>query len=160
MNTITNNNWNEILIRFKKDFNISDISFKTWIAPLSFQSINDDTVHIIYNGDIPNIAIRYIEKHYLDYLKFVIKDITGKEFSNVIISNPNSNEENNDFPAHSDEEHNNLHMKNVEPERSFYTKQYGILVALYSIQKLLEKEEYQAANELVENLISVYKEYE
>lgn len=37
-------------------------------------------------------------------------------------------------------------------------KQYDVLVALYSLQKLMEKEEYEAVNDLINNLIKLYEE--
>jgi chromosomal replication initiator protein len=116
MNTITNSNWNEILIRFKEEFDIPNVSFKTWIAPLSFQSIDDDTVHIVYNGIIPDAAVNYIESKYLNLLKLVIQDVTGKDFQKIVISTNESHEPKSLFPTISFEEYHDLQQRINELE--------------------------------------------
>ncbi|MCR5736107.1 MAG: hypothetical protein K6G64_00490 [Eubacterium sp.] len=88
VNNISNDNWNDILIRFKEEFDIPDISYKCWIVPLSFESVDNDVLHLQYNGDMSDCAISYIKRRYLDLLSITIEEITGNTFQKIIISKP------------------------------------------------------------------------
>ena len=39
--------WPEILNTFKQDYDISDVSFKTWIKPLQVKSFEDNVVTLV-----------------------------------------------------------------------------------------------------------------
>ena len=55
------NKWNEIISKLKLDYDIADISFKTWIMPLSVDSLEDNTINIIYTGESAELALNLIK---------------------------------------------------------------------------------------------------
>ena len=47
MNTNIYEKWNDILNAMKTEYEISDISFETWLEPLSIYSVKDNTITIL-----------------------------------------------------------------------------------------------------------------
>ena len=68
--------WDEILKFMKEEYEISDVSFHTWLKPLEVYSIEqpDNTVRII----VPDANfLGYIKKKYSVMLKVSIEEVTG-----------------------------------------------------------------------------------
>lgn len=73
--------WAHILKTVKQEYNITDISFKTWLAPLEIFSVQKDTLVILFPTDESNqMSLNYISKKYELPLKVTIAEITGKEY--------------------------------------------------------------------------------
>lgn len=68
--------WEEILDFFKKEFELTDVSFKIWIEPLKIHSINNGIVTLLVKDDI---MMDYLQKKYYKPLKFSIQEITGEQ---------------------------------------------------------------------------------
>lgn len=68
--------WNEILDFFKKEYEISDVSFKAWIEPLEIHSINNSLITLLVKDE--NIMTGYLQKKYYMPLKVAIQEITGE----------------------------------------------------------------------------------
>ena len=76
-------NWDEIIQRLKIEHGLSDVSFKTWIAPLEVYKVEDSVVYIL----VPlKGGIDYIEKKYTLALKVCIAEVTGQEYEVEFIS--------------------------------------------------------------------------
>lgn len=71
--------WPEILDTFKHEYDISDVSFKTWIQPLELKSYKDNIITIIYPGQTENMGLKYIKKKYYIPLKVTIEESLGLE---------------------------------------------------------------------------------
>jgi len=73
--------WDEIINKLKNDYDVADVSFRTWILPLSVDSVEDNTLNIIYNGNGNNaeMAIQYIKNKYLAAFEVTIAEVTGYE---------------------------------------------------------------------------------
>ncbi len=67
--------WPEILDYLKKEFEISDVSFKTWLQPLKAAAVKGDTLIIIYPDE--NMGLEYIRKKYSSPLKVSLEEVTG-----------------------------------------------------------------------------------
>ena len=79
---IVQKKWDEIIQKLKIEYDILDVSFKTWILPLKVSSVKDSTVYII----VPLKAyVDVITKKYLLSLKVCIAEITGEEYDIVLI---------------------------------------------------------------------------
>lgn len=65
--------WNEILDFFKKEYDISDISFNAWFKPLQIVKVNGDVVTIAVNN--VQMAIDYIKSKYLTALTVSMNEI-------------------------------------------------------------------------------------
>ena len=75
--------WDDIIQKLKIEYDIYDVSFKTWILPLKVHEEKDSTVSII----APSRAhIDFIMKKYLLFLQVCIEEITGIEYKINLIT--------------------------------------------------------------------------
>ena len=82
MNLVTEK-WDEIIQRLKTEHGLSDVSFKTWIAPLEVYNVENSVVYIL----VPlKASVNYIEKKYLLPFKVCIAEVTGQEYEVEFIS--------------------------------------------------------------------------
>ncbi len=82
-------NWDDILQKLKKDYEIHEISFATWILPLRPVSIEGDTLYIS-GFDDDSISLNYVEKRYLKPLEVAVGEFTGKPLKISFISEKES----------------------------------------------------------------------
>ena len=78
---LINEKWDEILEILKKEHDIMDVSFNTWIKPLKIHSVEDNIITLLIPDD--NIGISYLNKKYYVPLKVVIHEVTGHAFDIV-----------------------------------------------------------------------------
>lgn len=83
MNTIIYKKWDEILNMMKKEYEISDISFETWLKPLSIYSVDNTNVTILAKD---KMHMDYIEKKYSKQLMVTICEITDISYTIQFIS--------------------------------------------------------------------------
>ena len=69
------NKWPEILEHLRNEYDISDVSFNTWLLPLEVKAVNEDTVVIVVPDEF--IGLQYIRKKYSVPLKVCIEEIVG-----------------------------------------------------------------------------------
>ncbi len=81
---IIKQNWQKILNKIKDEYELSDVSFKTWLQPLSVYDVNDSVVTILVPSE--QIGLEYIRKKYYSPLKVAISEFTGKEYDIVFIT--------------------------------------------------------------------------
>ena len=67
--------WDEILDHVRVEHELSDISFRTWLKPLSVYRIEDSTVTVLVPSE--RIGLEYVSKKYSLPLKVAISEITG-----------------------------------------------------------------------------------
>ncbi|MBE5830674.1 MAG: chromosomal replication initiator protein DnaA [Butyrivibrio sp.] len=75
-NEITNRlkeNWENIKKQIRIESGITDVSFRTWIDPLSVYTFQDNTVKILIPQDNP-MTLQYISKNYQDFFKVTISE--------------------------------------------------------------------------------------
>ena len=66
-------NWEQIKKSIRIESGITDISFNTWIDPLTVYAVKDNTVLILIPQDNP-MALQYISKNYQDFFKVTISE--------------------------------------------------------------------------------------
>lgn len=69
--------WEEILNTVKKEHDISDISFNTWLLPLKLHSVENNIVTILVPQE--QVGLNYISKKYSLPLQVTITEVTGLE---------------------------------------------------------------------------------
>lgn len=74
---IVEENWEQILNKMKLEYCSSNISYNTWIAPLTVYEVTDDTVYILVKL---KASLEHIEEKYLLPFKVCIAEVTGTEF--------------------------------------------------------------------------------
>lgn len=107
--------WNEILETMKKEYDISDVSFKTWILPLQVYSYENDVVKILVSeqpmGD-------YVKKKYLIPLQVTIVETIGHDLTVEFIL-PNETQK---TPAKEEvSSYNNSENNKLNPKYTFET---------------------------------------
>ena len=74
---IVEENWEQILNKMKLEYCSSNISYNTWIAPLTVYEVTDDTVYILVKL---RASLEHIEEKYLLPFKVCIAEVTGYEY--------------------------------------------------------------------------------
>ena len=74
---IVEENWTQILNKMKLEYCSSNISYNTWIAPLTVYEVTDDTVYILVKL---RASLEHIEEKYLLPFKVCIAEVTGFEY--------------------------------------------------------------------------------
>lgn len=72
--------WSEIKEIIRKEYNITDISFQTWVEPLSFYNVTNDVVSIIIPSDQAH-ALNYISSKYKSYFQVTITEMFNHNYS-------------------------------------------------------------------------------
>lgn len=71
--------WDKILDAVKNEYQIPDISFKTWIRPLKIDHLDGDTIYILTQEN-DSLGINFLKRKYEKLLKESIATVTGKEY--------------------------------------------------------------------------------
>ena len=115
-------NWEQIKKSIRIESGITDISYNTWIDPLTVYSVKDNTVMILIPQDNP-MALQYISKNYQDFFKVTISEFLEEmvEISFVLNKDIINNEETvsdapeedhkSQYSSQSSHDHSNLNPK-------------------------------------------------
>lgn len=112
--------WDFILQTFKKEYDIQDISFKTWIKPLKIYSLEGNVITLISSeGEMGTV---YIERKYLKFIEISICEVMNKEYSVRLISVEEKKEEDLKKKISSvSANNNNVATQNLNPNYTFET---------------------------------------
>ena len=80
---IVEQNWEQILNKMKLEYCSSNISYTTWIAPLTVYEVKDDTVYILVKL---RASLEHIEEKYLLPFKVCIAEVTGIEYNVAFVT--------------------------------------------------------------------------
>ena len=80
---IVEQNWDQILNKMKLEYCSSNISYNTWIAPLTVYEVTDDTVYILVKL---RASLEHIEEKYLLPFKVCIAEVTGIEYEVAFVT--------------------------------------------------------------------------
>lgn len=91
--------WEEIKQHIKTEYDLSPVSFNTWIQPLKFHDVDHDTVQIVIPSDQAH-AVSYISAKYKNYFQVSISEMFNHEYNVSFllekdIHNKKENEEEN-----------------------------------------------------------------
>ena len=67
--------WSEILDKVKREHELSDVSFNTWLKPLKVHNVKDNIVTIFVPSE--PVGLNYISKKYTLPIKVAITEVTG-----------------------------------------------------------------------------------
>ena len=76
LNTIREK-WSDILNYLKNEYDISDVSFNTWLLPLEVAAVENNSIIIVVPEE--SIGLQYIKKKYYLPLKVSVAEITGMD---------------------------------------------------------------------------------
>lgn len=72
-------NWNLIKETLRNEYDLSDISYNTWVKPLNFHSVKDDIVTIMIPSDQAH-ALKYISSKYKSYFQVTISEMVDHTY--------------------------------------------------------------------------------
>ena len=93
-------NWKVIKDTVRREYNLSDISYHTWVEPLEFHNVVNDVVNIIIPSDQAH-ALNYISSKYKSFFQVTITEMFDHEYDISFIlekdvgsQNPDDNDKN------------------------------------------------------------------
>lgn len=66
------------LLTVKREHELTDISFNTWLKPLQIFSIQNNRIYILVSGE--QMGLTYINRKYYLPLKVAVAEVTGTEY--------------------------------------------------------------------------------
>lgn len=111
--------WELIKQTIKNEYDLTDISYDTWIMPLSLYSVENDFIKIMIPADQAN-AINYITKKYKNYFQVTISEMMNHTYEIEFITEKDikNNEE------IKNEALTNSHIYNINYENSNLNSKY------------------------------------
>ena len=114
-------NWDLIKETLKKEYDLSDISYKTWIAPLNFYQVKDDIVTILIPSDQSH-ALTYISNKYKSFFQVTISEMMNHTYDISFILEKDANNETVNNVSLSNPVYNiNVENANLNPKYKFDT---------------------------------------
>lgn len=121
------NNWESIKHTIKIESGITEISYRTWIDPLTVYSVQDNNVKILIPSD-NSMALQYIINHYMDFIKVTISEFleTMVDVTFILKKDTINNEETQDDNFEDSREGSykgtiNYEQSNLNPKYRFDT---------------------------------------
>lgn len=100
--------WEEIKETIKMEYELSDISYSTWVKPLNFYNVENDVVIILIPSDqAPSLS--YISRKYGNFFQVSISEMFNHEYSVSFILEKDVNK-----PGEADEELKKIYNINSE----------------------------------------------
>ena len=84
-------NWDLIKETLRKEYELSDIAYSTWIAPLNFYQVQDDIVTILIPSKQSQF-LNYISKKYKNYFQVTISEMMDHTYDISFILEKDANE--------------------------------------------------------------------
>lgn len=85
-------NWDKIKDTLRTEYDLSDISYNTWVKPLSFHSEKDDVVTIMIPSDQAH-ALKYISSKYKSYFQVTISEMMNHTYDISFILEKDADDE-------------------------------------------------------------------
>ncbi len=71
--------WDEILRTVKEEHELTDVSFNTWLKPLSVYNVENSKLYIMVPSE-HQMALNYIAKKYAIPIRVAVAEITGEDY--------------------------------------------------------------------------------
>lgn len=116
-------NWITIKEAIRKEYNITDISFRTWIEPLEIYNIENDVVTIIIPSDQLQ-TLKYISTKYKSFFQITIAEMFDHEFDiNFVLKKDVNTKDTQENNVSLSNPFNNIHYENahLNPKYKFDT---------------------------------------
>ena len=76
--------WDEILLTVKREHELTDISFNTWLKPLQIFSIQNNRIYILVSGE--QMGLTYINRKYYLLLKWRSRKLQAQSMRSNLFS--------------------------------------------------------------------------
>ncbi len=71
--------WTAIKEKIKREYELTDISYKTWVEPLAFLNVVNDVVHIVIPADQSSV-FDYISSRYTSFFRVTITEMFNHDY--------------------------------------------------------------------------------
>lgn len=113
--------WEEIKETIRKEYELTDVSYDTWIKPLSFYDVKDNEVIIMIPSDQAH-ALNYISSKYKDFFKVIISEMMDHTYDISFILEKEAEKKNNAKKIEAKPSGNiNYENANLNPKYKFDT---------------------------------------
>ena len=113
--------WSEIKELVRREYNLSDISFHTWVEPLLFHNVVDNVVNIIIPSDHAH-ALNYISSKYKIFFQITIAEMFNHEYDVAFILEKDiSPDISDEVPYPNSSLNTNYENANLNPKYKFDT---------------------------------------
>lgn len=113
--------WEEIKETVRKEYELTDVSFDTWVKPLQFHEFNGDTAIIIIPSDQAH-ALNYISSKYKNFFKVIISEMLDRTYDISFILEKDALQQKKDMlPAAKNSHSVNYENANLNPKYKFDT---------------------------------------
>lgn len=122
--------WDLIIQTLKEDYDITDMSFRTWIKPIQVYSVVGDKITLLIpennnDGDGKglsyNMRVGYIERKYLAAITLTIAEIMGKEYDVTLMSSIDKEKIDKKQKQKDTSASKNNNIQNLNPNYTFET---------------------------------------
>lgn len=116
-------NWDEIKELVKQEYELTNISFNTWIAPLKVYKVENHTVTILIPSEQAQ-SLNYISKKYMQYFKVTISEYVNDDYDVAFIlekDTDNQSDSNSDMPLSGSVSNINYENANLNSKYKFDT---------------------------------------
>lgn len=123
MEELIREKWNEIKESVRKEYNLSEISYHTWVEPLEFYNIENDTVNIIIPSDQSH-ALNYISSKYKSFFQVTITEMFDHNYDISFILEKDVKKDNSKIEENFSSNpsfHINYENANLNPKYKFDT---------------------------------------
>ncbi|MBD5509604.1 MAG: chromosomal replication initiator protein DnaA [Lachnospiraceae bacterium] len=113
--------WNEIKETIRKEYELTAVSYDTWVKPLQFYDVRDDSVIIMIPSDQAH-ALNYISSKYKNFFKVIISEMMDHTYDISFILEKDAVEQKKEtLPAEKHLYNNNYENTNLNPKYKFDT---------------------------------------
>lgn len=122
--------WDLIIQTLKEDYDITDMSFRTWIKPIQVYSVVGDKITLLIpennnDGDGKglsyNMRVGYIERKYLAAITLTIAEIMGREYDVTLMSSIDKEKIDKKQKQKDTSASKNNNIQNLNPNYTFET---------------------------------------
>ena len=81
-------NWEKIKETIRDDYDLTVVSYNTWIRPLEIYSITDNTVRVVFSDSSDSFPVTHITRKYTLPFQVVIEELTGYQVNVEFMPKP------------------------------------------------------------------------
>ncbi|MCI9395977.1 MAG: chromosomal replication initiator protein DnaA [Lachnospiraceae bacterium] len=113
--------WDEIKETVRKEYELTDVSYDTWIKPLRFYDVKENTVIIMIPSDQAH-ALNYISSKYKSFFKVIISEMMDHTYDiSFVLEKEAIKNEKKAEPASKPSNHIHYENANLNPKYKFDT---------------------------------------
>ena len=112
--------WDEIKELLRKEHELLNIPYKTWILPLKLHELDGNNLTISVPDNFNDEGAEYIEKKYGLFLKVCIAEVTNKEYELKFVTEGKANQDiKKSVSSYNNKNNNRIENAGINPKYTF-----------------------------------------